>query len=81
MIKKKYSNYTKAELIEELHIMIDNCNALEWQIENQAKFIKQNCIPVEWIKDWASHLYYGISDLVIEKMLKDWEADNNGETK
>ena len=37
-------------------------------------------VPVSWIKDWASCLHFGISDLVIEKMLKDWEAEDEDET-
>lgn len=40
----------------------------------------EEMIPVSWIKDWASCLHFGISDLVIEKMLKDWEAEKENET-
>ena len=72
--KKKYSGYTKSELIEELHIMIDNCNNLEWQIENQAKYISQNYIAVKWIKNWCGNEPYW-SNLAMH-LIEDWEREN-----
>ena len=79
MIKNKsYSHYTKQELIEELNLMIDNCNDMEWQLENQAKYINQNYIPIEWIRKYMTESLTNGSLMwcSLEAFLKDWEKEN-----
>ena len=71
--KKKYSNYTKSELIEELHIMIDNCNAMEWRLENQAKYINQNYIPIEWLKEYEAK---NGQEVRLQSAIEEWEKEN-----
>ena len=71
MIKdNRYNHYTKKELIEELFLLIDNYNGLEWQINNQVKYINQNYIPIEWIEKNYSWL------TMAGEMINHWREEN-----
>ena len=76
MIKdNRYSHYTKKELIEELFLMIDNYNGLEWQINNQAKYINQNYILIEWMEKWVRNDPTADPDTFTD-MVADWRKEN-----
>lgn len=77
MIKdNRYNHYTKKELIEELFLLIDNYNGLEWQINNQVKYINQNYIPIEWIGKYSrGELSYSDYWAII-RMVGDWKKEN-----
>lgn len=50
-------------------------SALEMVLKNLEDMGEQ--IPVRWIEDWSSYLWLGASDLVCEKLIKDWRKKEN----
>ncbi len=78
MIKeKKYSNYTKKELIEEINIWKDNYHSILVERNRQAEYINQNYIPIEYIEAFKRKVrHIAPAKAVIDWLLENWEKEN-----
>ena len=52
-------------------------DALKMVIKNLAELPRGENIPVEWIEDWSASLWMGMSDLVCQRLIKDWRKAND----